>query len=77
MTGQEYKCHTEGHRDRGILCCNKCGNEMGKHEQNGKLYRHQLKWFIEQKDKHKNIIKHGRRNDGKWWFVWDQGDFPF
>ena len=77
FSGQEYKCHTEGHRDKGILCCNKCGEEMTEKEQHGKLYKKQLDWFIEQKENHRNIVKYGTRRDGKWWFIWSQGTFSF
>ena len=77
MTGQKYDCHIIGHKDRGVICCNKCGEEMIEKEQNGELYKKQLKWFIDQKETHINISNHGTRQDGKWWFIWDQGNFSF
>ncbi len=77
MTGQEYKCHTEGHKNRQLLCCTKCGSEMEEHEQHGSLFKKQLEWFIDQKSKHNSITRFGKRNDGKWWFVWSQGSFSY
>ena len=76
--GQEYKCHLEGHRDRGILCCSDCGHEMYEKGINSKNYNIQLNWFIEQKDKHPHIIRYGRRaNDNKWWFLWTRGEYSY
>lgn len=76
--GQEYKCHLEGHRDRGIVCCSDCGNEMIESIATNELYKEQLYWFINQKDNHPNIIKYGeRKNDGKWWFIWARGNLTY
>ena len=76
--GQEYKCHIEGHRDRGILCCSDCGDEMIEPVASVELYKKQLNWFIEQKDTNPNIIRSGKRKkDGKWWFIWTRGNFSF
>jgi hypothetical protein len=76
--GQEYKCHIEGHRNRGILCCSDCGNEMEEKILNTELYKKQLEWFIEHKDKHANITKYGQRpKDKKWWFIWTRGRFSY
>lgn len=76
--GQEYKCHLEGHRDRGVICCSDCGHEMKEPIPSFELYKKQLDWFIEQKDKNPNIIKSGqRKNDGKWWFIWTRGAFSY
>lgn len=76
--GQEYKCHVEGHRDRGILCCSDCGHEMIEPIASVELYNKQLNWFIEQKDVNPNIIRSGqRKKDGKWWFIWIRGNFSY
>ncbi|TDE01133.1 head-tail connector protein [Flavobacterium hiemivividum] len=76
--GQEYKCHIEGHRNRGILCCSDCGTEMIEPKVNSDLYVKQLNWFIEHKDKHVNITKYGQRpKDNKWWFIWRRGQFSY
>jgi len=76
--GQEYKCHIEGHRDRGILCCSDCGHEMYEKGIDSKNYSIQLNWFIEQKDKHPNIVRYGKRgNDNKWWFLWTRGEYSY
>jgi len=76
-TGQEYKCHVDGHLNRGIICCPECGNETKEVGGSKELYELQLNWFIEHKDTHQNIINSGTRNDGKHWFLWAQGNFTF
>lgn len=77
-TGQEYKCHTIGHKDQGILCCTKCGNEMQEYGKNSELYKQQLQWFVDNKETHVNITKYGTRaKDGKYWFIWSRGDLNF
>lgn len=48
--GQEYKGHLIGHRNRGIICCSKCGNEMNELIVSIDSYKKQLNWFLE-KDK--------------------------
>ncbi|WP_100613614.1 hypothetical protein [Confluentibacter citreus] len=74
-TGQEYKCHTKGHLNRGIICCPECGNETEEIEGSKELYEKQLNWFKEHKNIHPNITNYGQRNDGKYWFLWKQGNF--
>lgn len=74
MTGQEYKCHLEGHRERGIISCKKCGSEMRRLQANEEHYNKVLEWFISQKDKNLQIVKYGTRKDGKWWFLWSKGN---
>src|SRR5690606_3526108 len=71
----EYTCHLEGHLNRGVICCNKCGYETVKNKGFADLYQKQLDWFIQYKDTHPNISKYGIRKDGKYWFIWDQGNF--
>lgn len=74
--GQEYKCHIEGHRDRGIICCSDCGHEMIEPIGSIELYEKQLNWFIQYKDINPNIISSGqRRNDNKWWFLYARGNY--
>ncbi len=77
-TGQEYKCHTIGHKDQGIKCCSKCGEEMTRAKSSQEVYLNQLNWFIENKEKHPNVSKYGQRQgDNKWWFIWNRGQFEF
>lgn len=76
MLGQDYKCHMVGHRDRGIICCSGCGNEMIESGKSTELYSKQLDWFISQKLEHPNIIRFGtREKDNKWWFIWARGNY--
>lgn len=71
--GQEYKCHTKGHKDLGIICCTKCGSETKKVVANIEMYQKQLDWFIQNKESDA-ILKSGQRDDGKWWFRWHKGN---
>lgn len=72
-TGQEYKCHTNGHRDLGILCCNKCGNPMVQREIDRQKYQQTLDWFVDNIGQNHHIIRSGQ-NHGKWWFLFDQNN---
>lgn len=76
--GQEYKCHIEGHRDRGVICCSDCGHEMKEPIVSVEIFKKQLDWFLEHKNNHPNIYNSGqRKNDGKWWFIWIRGSYSF
>lgn len=78
QNGQEYKYHTEGHRDRGIICCSDCGHEMYEPISSSDLYKKQLSWFMKNKNNHANITNYGQRNkDNKWWFIWSRGNFSY
>ncbi len=77
QNNRTYNCHIEGHRDRGIMCCNDCGDEMFEPNTN-ELFSKQLNWFIEHKNSHPNIIRSGKRiKDNKWWFIWARGNMSF
>lgn len=67
-TGQEYKCHTQGHRNLGIICCNKCGNSMDSNKHDKAEYKKVLMWFIENKENQDYVVKSGQNQSGKWWF---------
>jgi hypothetical protein len=65
----EYKCHLEGHRNLGVISCNKCGDPMESNENRKDEYNKVLNWFISQKENKKHIANFGQRpNDNKWWF---------
>jgi len=70
----EYKCHLKGHRELGIISCNKCGNAMESNEINIQEYERILNWFMTNKDKSKRIHKSGKNKLGKWWFVIKKGN---
>lgn len=65
----EYKCHLEGHRNLGIISCNKCGDPMESNEMNIEEYERILNWFVTNKDKSKRIYKSGKNKKDKWWFT--------
>lgn len=77
QTGQEYKCHTEGHINRGVICCSECGNETENVGGSKEVYEQQLDWFVKNKGIHSNITRYGKRKDGKYWFLWTQGNFTY
>jgi len=71
---KEYKCHIEGHRDLGILSCNKCGDSMESNEMNVSEYERILSWFMTNKDTSERILKSGKNKLDKWWFVIKKGN---
>lgn len=71
--GQQYKCHIEGHKDLGIICCPKCGTETEEKKIDLDKYNELLDWF-KSKIGTVAIEKYGQRDDGKWWFRWRQGN---
>lgn len=69
-SGQDYRCHTQGHMDLGIICCPKCGTEMNAGQQKPKEFDHLLKWLLENCESSPVILKHGKRpSDGGNWFL--------
>jgi hypothetical protein len=64
----DYKCHLEGHRNLGIISCNKCGDSMVANETNIEEFNKVLNWFIDNKDKSSRINKSGKNKFDKWWF---------
>ena len=70
---KDYKCHLIGHKELGIISCNKCGDSMESNEINSEEYRRILDWFIENKDRSDNIHKSGKSKHDKWWFAIRRG----
>ena len=75
-TGQEYTCHIIGHRDLGIISCNKCGHAMNSNEYDTAEYQKVLQWFIDNKDDQDYIVKSGQTKHGKWWFRFKNKNLP-
>ncbi|MEZ4776909.1 MAG: cold shock domain-containing protein [Bacteroidia bacterium] len=71
---KEYKCHIKGHRDLGIVSCNKCGDSMESNEMNVTEYERILDWFMTNKDTSERIHKSGKNKLDKWWFVIKKGN---
>ncbi len=76
VRNSEYKGHLEGHRNLGILSCNKCGDQMDTINVNSEQYNKILSWFKLNKDKSNLIYKSGKNKD-RWWFTIRQGDDNF
>ncbi|HAO09303.1 MAG TPA: hypothetical protein DCQ50_20520 [Chryseobacterium sp.] len=70
----EYKCHLEGHRNLGVISCNKCGDPMEANETNIDEYNRILNWFVTNKDKSDRIHKSGKNKRDKWWFTIRRGN---
>jgi hypothetical protein len=70
----EYKCHLEGHRNLGVISCNKCGDPMEANETNLDEYNRILNWFVTNKEKSERIHKSGKNKRDKWWFTIKRGD---
>ncbi|MFD2873482.1 cold-shock protein [Mucilaginibacter ximonensis] len=69
LTGQHYGGPIEGHRDRGIICCPKCGTEMDPQTGNAGDYQRILNWYITNRYTARSILSSGQRKDGKYWFL--------
>ena len=67
-SGQVYKGHTVGHRDLGIICCDKCGTEMESNQLNIDEHKRVLDWFIKNRENGYFFDKWGQKNNGKYWF---------
>ncbi|GAB3949955.1 hypothetical protein GCM10028805_27200 [Spirosoma harenae] len=74
-TGQEYRCHHQGHRGR-YICCNKCGLPMQTDTFDEAEYSKALNWFIAQAQlkTSKFVISSGQNKAGKWWFRFSRGE---
>lgn len=70
---KDYPCHLKGHRDLGILSCNKCGDSMESNETNIEEYQRILNWFITNKDSSERIFKNGKNKFHNWWFLIKRG----
>lgn len=68
ITSQEYRCHPRGHKDLGIICCNKCGSPARSNQHNRENYINTLNWFLQNRENTDYIVNSGQRQDEKWWF---------
>ena len=68
----EYKCHHNGHRELGIISCNKCGSAMESKKGDVVEYERILNWFINNIGKSPRIRK-GEKNIYGWWFIVERG----
>ena len=73
----EYKCHLKGHRELGIICCNKCGDSMESNKMDIEDYNRILDWFISNREKSKRIYKSDKNKFGKWWFIIRRGNYSY
>lgn len=71
---RNYVCHTEGHKDIGVMFCNECGSKMNKSEGDPEK-RKEVKQFLKRNSKNDQFIaSYGQRpKDGGWWFRFVKG----
>ena len=67
--GQEYLGHTEGHKDLGVISCNKCGNSMETKKSSINEFNNVLNWFISHKNNSLYIKNSGLTKNNKNWFI--------
>lgn len=74
-TGQEYKGHTRGHKELGVISCDKCGNPMEANTVDMALYLISLDWLIRNANKpNTGIIKTGKTKQNRHWFRYKKID---
>jgi Fe2+ or Zn2+ uptake regulation protein len=71
--GQAYGGHVKGHRDLGVIPCDKCGDTMDSKEINLENYQNALEWFLKNRENHTYIHKSGVNSNNKNWFRFAQG----
>lgn len=75
-TGQQYRCHKIGHRNSGVICCDKCGYAMNSVFHGVEEFQTALKWFIDNRDNRRFVLKSGKTKFDKWWFMFANSGFP-
>ncbi len=73
-SGQVYNCHETGHRDKGEICCNKCGSLMDDGLFDPEKYQEMLEWLHNNKSNKDYIIKYGSSDNG-YWFLFGSKDW--
>jgi hypothetical protein len=63
-----YTCHSQGHKDQGIISCNKCGHSMDIYEPKVEEFNRILSWFIENRVTSDQVVNSGKSKFDKWWF---------
>jgi hypothetical protein len=72
---KDYKCHEDGHRDLGIISCNKCGDTMALNNIDVTEYERILNWFIKNEKLSDRIDKSGQNSStGLRWFTLKKGE---
>jgi len=74
--GQEYHGHEKGHKEAGIISCDKCGESMSTVKSNSSNFNEVLNWFITNKDTSPYIKKYGVNKFDKKWFIFYQNNMP-
>lgn len=74
-TGQEYKGHSHGHKELGVISCDKCGYHMESNTIDNAQYQKALDWLIKDAEKsNSNVIKSGMNKHNKHWFRYSKAN---
>jgi hypothetical protein len=74
VNGRKYVCHTEGHKDLGIMFCNQCGSKMNNSEGDPEKRKAVIEFFKHYASNAQVVASSGQRpKDGGWWFRFVKG----
>ncbi len=74
VNGRKYVCHTEGHKDLGIMFCNQCGSKMNNSEGDPEKRKTVIEFFRHYSSNPQVVASSGQRpRDGGWWFRFAKG----
>lgn len=74
VKGRKYVCHTEGHKDLGIMFCNQCGSKMNNSEGDPEKRKAVIEFFKHYASNAQIVAGSAQRpTDGGWWFKFSKG----
>lgn len=74
LNGRNYICHTQGHKDLGIMFCNQCGSKMNNSEGDPEKRKAVIEFFKYFASNAQVVASSGQRpKDGGWWFRFVKG----
>lgn len=74
VNGRNYVCHTEGHKDLGIMFCNQCGSKMNNSEGDPEKRKMVIEFFKHYSSNAQVVASSGQRpKDCGWWFRFVKG----
>lgn len=74
VNNRKYICHTEGHKDLGIMFCNQCGSNMNNSVGDPEKRKEVIQFFKENITNTQVVASSGQRpKDGGWWFRFCKG----
>lgn len=74
VNGRKYVCHTDGHKELGIMFCNQCGSKMNNSEGDPEKRKAIIEFFKHYASNAQLVASSGQRpKDGGWWFRFVKG----